>query len=542
MSYRTIHTLQGLRRMAQAEAASTQITLTHMAVGDGGGNAIEPSAAQTQLVREMYRAPINAVYQDDTDPTQFIVELVLPADVGGWTVREAAAFEADGSMVIVSSQPPWYKPLPEEGAFGDGIVRLAFQASNAEVVTLVMDPNVSVATRSWVQNNVTPALLLPGGTTGQVLRKTSNADGDTQWTDLGAVNVVVDCIEEKQALVDGQVQVVLTECTTRGLAVYVDGKRQPDDAWTKHPTDVTKFSFNTPISGTHELIAAQNEPTGDAPAPLERSRNLADVESAATARANLGVLSADETRQMAPPGAVMHFARTTAPAGWLKANGAAVSRTAYAALFAALGTTFGAGDGFNTFNLPDLRGEFLRGLDDGRGVDAGRALGSAQADANRSHTHSASSTSAGSHAHSGSTDTAASHTHTGSTNYAGDHGHTGTTDTTGAHQHATGWGENSATAAAPYGALGTSTHVGSGRTDTDNQEWLSAWGGQHSHTLNVNSAGSHQHTVSVGGSGAHSHSVMTASAGAHTHDITVTAAGGSESRPRNVALLACIKF
>ena len=82
-------------------------------------------------------------------------------------------------------------------------------------------------------------------------------------------------------------------------------------------------------------------------------------------------------------GEVAYFARTTPPSGWLKANGAAVSRTTYAALFAAIGTTFGAGDGRTTFNLPDLRGEFIRGLDDGRNIDRGRRLGTAQGDAIR---------------------------------------------------------------------------------------------------------------------------------------------------------------
>lgn len=77
-------------------------------------------------------------------------------------------------------------------------------------------------------------------------------------------------------------------------------------------------------------------------------------------------------------GTVSFFGGTTAPSGWLKANGAAVSRTTYTALFSAIGTTFGAGDGASTFNLPDLRGEFLRGLDDGRGIDASRVLGSFQ--------------------------------------------------------------------------------------------------------------------------------------------------------------------
>ena len=89
-----------------------------------------------------------------------------------------------------------------------------------------------------------------------------------------------------------------------------------------------------------------------------------------------------------PSGTVIHFAGQTAPTGWLKANGAAISRTAYAALFAAIGTTYGAGDGHSTFNLPDLRGEFIRGWDDGRGIDRGRALGSAQGDAIRNITGS----------------------------------------------------------------------------------------------------------------------------------------------------------
>lgn len=86
-------------------------------------------------------------------------------------------------------------------------------------------------------------------------------------------------------------------------------------------------------------------------------------------------------------GQVSMFSMNTAPTGWLKANGALVSRTTYAALFAAIGTTYGIGDGSTTFALPDLRGEFLRGWDDSRGLDAGRVFGSAQADAFKSHSH-----------------------------------------------------------------------------------------------------------------------------------------------------------
>jgi len=88
-----------------------------------------------------------------------------------------------------------------------------------------------------------------------------------------------------------------------------------------------------------------------------------------------------------PAGGIIAMALSAAPTGYLECNGAAISRTTYADLFAAIGTTFGAGDGSTTFNLPDLRGEFIRGWDNGRGVDAGRALGSWQVDAFRSHMH-----------------------------------------------------------------------------------------------------------------------------------------------------------
>jgi microcystin-dependent protein len=89
-----------------------------------------------------------------------------------------------------------------------------------------------------------------------------------------------------------------------------------------------------------------------------------------------------------PSGSIIWYAANAAPTGYLKANGALISRTTYANLFAAIGTTFGVGDGSTTFAVPDLRGEFARGWDDARGVDSGRAFGSAQAQDYKSHNHS----------------------------------------------------------------------------------------------------------------------------------------------------------
>ena len=84
------------------------------------------------------------------------------------------------------------------------------------------------------------------------------------------------------------------------------------------------------------------------------------------------------TANAVPAGAVNSFAMSAAPTGWLSCNGSLVSRATYSSLFSAIGTTYGVGDGSTTFALPDLRGEFVRGFDDGRGVDSGRTFGSAQ--------------------------------------------------------------------------------------------------------------------------------------------------------------------
>ncbi|MEQ9345626.1 MAG: phage tail protein [Thalassospira sp.] len=88
-----------------------------------------------------------------------------------------------------------------------------------------------------------------------------------------------------------------------------------------------------------------------------------------------------------PIASIHAFATQTVPDGYLICDGSAISRTEYAELFAALGTVWGAGDEVATFNIPDLRGEFMRGFDAGRGVDVGRVFGSSQEDEFKEHVH-----------------------------------------------------------------------------------------------------------------------------------------------------------
>lgn len=389
--YKTIYTALGLALVSQAVSQQRTIELTHFAVGDGGGNSIEPIESMTQLVRERYRATINRIYQDPENENKYTAEMIIPVTVEGFVVREIALFDRNGNMVLVGNTPEVHKPTLAEGVTQDSVYRIPFVISNPEVLELNFDPNVIIATHQWILNTLTPANMFPGGTNGQVLKKKSNADGDTEWADAGSAEVFVNTIEEEQSLVADQLIVDLSETTTTGAAVYINGDRITNksgaDGWLA--TTATRITLGKAYPDAKILIV-QNEPLGAAPYPLAQKNNLSDVLNKPLARQNLGVMSADEAKfNDCPPGTVITLASQNIPTGYrlLKCNGAAYSRTAYAELFAAIGTFYGAGDGVNTFNVPDARGEFPRFADDGRGIDAGRVVGSKQSQQVLKHKH-----------------------------------------------------------------------------------------------------------------------------------------------------------
>ena len=99
------------------------------------------------------------------------------------------------------------------------------------------------------------------------------------------------------------------------------------------------------------------------------------------------VTQAKTSNMLVPAGAIMAFAMNGAPTGWLAADGTAVSRSTYATLFAAIATTYGVGDGATTFNVPDLRGYFVRGTGTNSDGTASGTFGAKQADELKSHTH-----------------------------------------------------------------------------------------------------------------------------------------------------------
>lgn len=206
-------------------------------------------------------------------------------------------------------------------------------------------------------------------------------------------------------------------------------------------------------------------------------------------------------------GIVSAFAMNAAPPGWLKCNGAVVSRTTYAGLFARIGIVFGVGDGSTTFGLPDLRGLFLRSVDDGRGLDPARVFGTFQDMMIHAHAHTASAAAVGDHAHTAWTDAQGNHIHRTWTDAQGNHSHSA--------PGAPGIGQ---------GAGGPNTiRQAAGAQET-------SWAGNHAHNVAMDAAGHHAHNVGIG------------AAGTHTHGVTVAAAGGTETRPKNMALLFCIKY
>ncbi|ASJ58997.1 tail fiber protein [Sinorhizobium meliloti] len=297
----------------------------------------------------------------------------------------------------------------------------------------------------------------------------ANADGDINWAEGQApstvnnsARVMMQRVKELLndlggSIVAGGSANVITVTAASSFTAYANGLRVRFRAATDNTSSATlnvnaigaKPLVKITPSGESALSAGEVQEDG-----IYEAIYSADLNGAAGAW-----LLINPTAQSNPAGMIAPFAMSTPPTGWLECSGAAVSRTTYATLFSAIGTTWGAGDGSTTFNLPDLRAEFLRGWDHGKGTDAGRAFASPQADELESHTHTATTDSAGDHIHTMPTSD----------------GNGGTVEV----RRGNGLG---GTLLAP-----------------------------------------------------------TSTAGAHTHVVTVAATGGTETRPRNVAVMFCVK-
>ncbi|MFI8416495.1 phage tail protein [Serratia sp. NPDC078593] len=363
--YFAILTHQGAAKMANATALGTKLNLTHLAVGDGGGTLPTPDPAQTALLGETRRGAINLLTIDPANAGQIIAEQIIPENEGGWWIREVGLFDSDGDLIAIANCPETYKPQLQEGSGRTQTIRMVLIVSSTEAVTLKIDPAVVLATREYVDSKDDAAA-----------KKAANLSDLTNKTDARG-NLGLGTAATKDVGVEaGQVMAV-------GAFGLGAGFRPRADAYCNQGEifRVNSASKNAPGSGVYGVlslpcdggpstgyIAVSNGGAGF----LGRSAASGGVQWSRVystdnppAASEVGAI----TRTDSPVGVPLPWPTQSIPAGWLKCNGAAFDKGRYPLLAQA----------YPSGRLPDLRGEFIRGFDDGRSADSGRTLLSAQA-------------------------------------------------------------------------------------------------------------------------------------------------------------------
>ncbi|TFA83425.1 MULTISPECIES: phage tail protein [unclassified Pseudomonas] len=409
--YYTLLTNAGIAYETACKAAGVPIKLTQISVGDGGGSVYNPAATATALKREVWRGPLNALFQDEKNPSWLLAEVTIPPDVGGWYVREAGLWTDTGILYAIVKYPESFKPvLATSGSGKEFYIRSIFETSNASLVTLLIDDTVVKATRAWVMSYLAEELgkldgkqsVRVAATANVVLNGAQQIDGvaviagdrvllpnQTLAKDNGLWIVANgDWVRANDANVSAKV--------TPGLTVMVEeGTLNGDSLW--HLTTNAPITLGT-TALTFKMLAGR---TGIA-AGTYKSLSV-DEYGRATAGSNPDTLAgfgikdsytkAEVEALIAkasalPVGSIVAFPVDSPPPGFLELDNSVRSSATYPDLSAYLGGKFNKGDeGVGNFRLPEARGEFLRGWDHGRGVDAGRAIGSWQADDNKAHTH-----------------------------------------------------------------------------------------------------------------------------------------------------------
>lgn len=148
--YKAILTTAGAAKIAAASAGGKPLKIDRLAVGDGNGKLPTPSPAQTKLINERYRAALNSLTVDKTAPDRLIAELIIPASVGGFWLREMGLYDADGVLIAVSNMAESYKPKLEEGSGRTQTLRMVLIVSHTEAITLIVNGDMVTATRDFV--------------------------------------------------------------------------------------------------------------------------------------------------------------------------------------------------------------------------------------------------------------------------------------------------------------------------------------------------------------------------------------------------------
>ncbi|MEH9001824.1 phage tail protein [Klebsiella quasipneumoniae] len=149
--FKSLITVAGREKIANAIVNGNKVIFSEMSVGDGGGSATNPDDEQTALVNERFRTQLSSLKLSDTENI-IIAEMIIPPEMGGFTIREAALFDDAGVCMAVANVPETYKPALAEGSGRFTILRIWLAVSSTEAVELVVDPGIVLATVEDVIN------------------------------------------------------------------------------------------------------------------------------------------------------------------------------------------------------------------------------------------------------------------------------------------------------------------------------------------------------------------------------------------------------
>lgn len=356
----TLLTDIGAVKLASATALGVPLNITHMAVGDGGGSLPTPDAKQTALVNEKRRAALNMLYIDPQNSSQIIAEQVIPENEGGWWIREVGLFDESGALIAVGNCPESYKPQLAEGSGRTQTVRMVLITSSTDNITLKIDPAVVLATRKYVDDKV---LELKVYVDDLMAKHLAEPDPHSQYAPKASPTFTGAPKAPTPAAGNNSTQLATTAFVQAAVLALINGAPATLDTL----KEIAAAINNDPkFSTTINNALAGKQPLDDTLTNLSGK----DV-SGLLAYLGLGEGSA------LPVGVPVPWPSASHPSGWLKCNGARFDKNK----FPKLATVYTSGF------LPDLRGEFIRGWDDGRGIDGGRTLLSAQSHAYEEHSH-----------------------------------------------------------------------------------------------------------------------------------------------------------
>jgi phage-related tail fiber protein len=341
----TLLTEIGAAKLASAAALGVPLKITQMAVGDGGGVLPTPSAQQTALVAEKRRAALNMLYIDPQNSSQIIAEQVIPETEGGWWIREVGLFDETGALIAVGNCPESYKPQLAEGSGRTQTVRMVLITSSTDNITLKIDPSVVLATRKYVDDKV---LELKVYVDDLMAKHTAASDPHTQYAPKASPTFTGTPKAPTAAAGNNSTQLATTAFVQVAIAALVDSSPGALDTL----NELAKALGNDPNFATTMTNALAGK--------MDKSANGADIADISAFLNNLGL----GVGSALPVGVPVPWPLATAPAGWLKCNGAAFTAAQYPKLAQA----------YPGLKLPDLRGVFIRGFDDGRNLDPGRSL------------------------------------------------------------------------------------------------------------------------------------------------------------------------